>query len=63
MLLIWILLHYVWFLDICILDLSIYYNFKSIILFFLSKKKKVSGNGLFFFKSAFYPKFVFEKGS
>ena len=35
MLLTWILFHHVWFLAICNLDLSIYYNFESIILFFL----------------------------
>ena len=33
-----LLFHHVWFLAICILDLSIYYKFESIILFSFQKK-------------------------
>ena len=38
MLLTWILFHHIWFFVICILDLSIYNKFESIILFFFKKK-------------------------
>ena len=37
----WILFHRIWFLVICILNLSIYCKFESIILFFISNKKSI----------------------
>ena len=40
MLLTWLLFYPVWFLAICILEMSIYYKFESIILFFSFKKKE-----------------------
>ena len=54
MLLTWILLHYIWFLVICILDLSIYSKFESIILFFLKKRKKNTFANFFIFLKQFF---------
>ena len=52
MLVTWILFHPVWFLAICILDLSIYCKFESIKLF--SFKKKILDGGFFLFFSWFF---------
>ena len=54
MLLTWILFHYIWFLVICILDLSIYSKFESIILFFLKKRKKNTFANFFIFLKQFF---------